>query len=50
MNLLKQNYADLLGKKQQSQLATSLEKQQEGQQFRLVDSPSLPTVPSSPNA
>src|SRR5439155_20310018 len=32
----------------QSQLATSLEKRQEGQQFRLIDSPSLPTLPSSP--
>ena len=47
-NLLKQNYADLLSKEQQSQLAMSLEKQQEGQHFRLVDPPSLPTVPSSP--
>lgn len=47
-DLLKQNYADLLSKQQQSQLATNLEKQQEGQQFRLVDPPSLPTVPSSP--
>jgi succinoglycan biosynthesis transport protein ExoP len=46
--LLKQNYADLLSKEQQSQLAMSLEKQQEGQHFRLVDPPSLPTVPSSP--
>ena len=47
-DLLKQNYADLLSKQQQSQLATNLEKQQEGQQFRLVDPPSLPTVPTSP--
>lgn len=47
-DLLKKEYADLLNKQQQSQLATSLEKQQEGQQFRLVDSPSLPTLPSSP--
>ena len=47
-DLLKQNYADLLSKQQQSQLATNLEKQQEGQQFRLVDPPSLPTVPASP--
>jgi uncharacterized protein involved in exopolysaccharide biosynthesis len=46
--LSKQDYADLLGKEQQSQLATSLEKQQGGQQFRLVEPPSLPTVPSSP--
>ena len=47
-DLLKQNYADLLGKGVQSQLATGLEKQQENQFFRLVDPPSLPTVPSSP--
>lgn len=47
-DLLKKEYADLLNKQQQSQLAASLEKEQEGQQFRLVDPPSLPTVPSSP--
>jgi hypothetical protein len=47
--LLKQDYADLLNKEMQSQLAGDLEKRQEGQQFRLVDRPSLPTVPSSPN-
>ena len=46
--LSKQDYADLLGKEQQSQLATSLEKQQGGQQFRLVEPPSLPDLPSSP--
>jgi succinoglycan biosynthesis transport protein ExoP len=46
--LLKHNYSDLLGKQQQSQLAMSMEKNQEGQQFRLVDPPSLPTVPTSP--
>ena len=47
-DLLKQDYADLLSKELQAQLATSLEKQQAGQQFRLVDPPSLPTVPVSP--
>ncbi len=46
--LLKQDYADLLKKKLEAELATSLEKEQAGQQFRLVDSPSLPTVPVSP--
>ncbi len=46
--LSKQDYADLLGKEQQSQLAASLEKQQGGQQFRLVEPPSLPDLPSSP--
>jgi succinoglycan biosynthesis transport protein ExoP len=46
--LSKQDYSDLLGKEQQSQLATSLEKQQGGEQFRLVEPPSLPAKPSSP--
>ncbi len=47
-DLSKKDYEDLLGKEQQSQLATSLEKQQGGQQFRLVEPPSLPDLPSSP--
>jgi polysaccharide chain length determinant protein (PEP-CTERM system associated) len=47
--LSKQDYSDLLGKEQQSQLAMSLEKHQGGQQFRLVDPPSRPALPSSPN-
>jgi uncharacterized protein involved in exopolysaccharide biosynthesis len=46
---LKQDYADLLNKESQSRMAGDLEKRQEGQQFRMVDQPSLPTVPSSPN-
>jgi polysaccharide chain length determinant protein (PEP-CTERM system associated) len=46
--LSKQEYGDLLKKEQQSQLAMSLEKQQAGQQFRLVEPPSLPAVPSNP--
>lgn len=46
--LLKQEYADLLNKEMQSQLSADLEKQQEGQQFRLVDPPNLPTVPTTP--
>ena len=45
---LRQEYADLQKKEQESQLATNLEKQQGGQQFRLVDPASLPAVPSSP--
>jgi uncharacterized protein involved in exopolysaccharide biosynthesis len=47
-DLSKKDYEDLLGKEQQSQLAMSLEKQQGGQQFRLVEPPSLPDIPSSP--
>ena len=46
--LLKQSYADLLSKQQQSQLAASLEKQQEGQHFRLIDPPNLPRAASGP--
>jgi succinoglycan biosynthesis transport protein ExoP len=45
---LRQDYATLQKKEQESQLATNLEKQQGGQQFRLVDAPNLPLVPSSP--
>jgi uncharacterized protein involved in exopolysaccharide biosynthesis len=45
-DLSKKNYDDLLGKKTQSELATSLEKRQQGQQFRIVDQPSLPMKPS----
>ncbi|MBV8865950.1 MAG: hypothetical protein JO210_11195, partial [Acidobacteriaceae bacterium] len=47
-DLLKQDYTDLLSKETQSQLAGSLEKRQAGQQFRLIDPPSLPVVPSFP--
>jgi succinoglycan biosynthesis transport protein ExoP len=46
--LSRKDYADLLDKEQQSQLAMSLEKQQGGEQFRLVEPPSLPDIPSSP--
>jgi succinoglycan biosynthesis transport protein ExoP len=46
---LKQDYADLLNKESQSRMSADLEKRQEGQQFRMIDQPSLPTVPSSPN-
>ena len=46
---LRVEYAELQKKEQESQLATNLEKQQGGQQFRLVDQASLPSLPSSPN-
>lgn len=46
--VLRQEYAELLKKEQESQLATNLEKQQGGRQFRLIDPASLPEVPSSP--
>jgi polysaccharide biosynthesis transport protein len=47
-DLLRQHYGDLLRKEQESQLATNLEKRQEGQQFRLADPANLPTRPSKP--
>jgi polysaccharide chain length determinant protein (PEP-CTERM system associated) len=39
---MKKEYANLLAKKQESSLATSLERQQQGAQFRVIDPPSLP--------
>jgi succinoglycan biosynthesis transport protein ExoP len=45
---LRLEYAELQKKEQESQLATNLEKQQGGQQFRLIDPASFPLVPSSP--
>ncbi|MGH9350590.1 MAG: hypothetical protein ACRD2G_00225, partial [Terriglobia bacterium] len=47
-DLAKKNYDDLLGKVTQSEMATSLAQRQQGQQFRVVDPPSLPMKPSSP--
>jgi uncharacterized protein involved in exopolysaccharide biosynthesis len=43
------NYNSLLQKQTQSQLATSLGQQQQGQQFRIIDPPKLPNKPSAPN-
>jgi succinoglycan biosynthesis transport protein ExoP len=45
----KSNYNSLLQKQNQSQLATSLEQRQQGEQFRILDPPSLPSRPSAPN-
>lgn len=47
-DLFKQDYTGLLNKKLQSQLTTNLEENQEGQQFRLVDPPTLPAAPAGP--
>jgi uncharacterized protein involved in exopolysaccharide biosynthesis len=47
-DLSKKNYDDLLNKKTQSELATSLERRQQGQQFRVVDPASFPMKPSNP--
>ncbi len=43
------NYDSLLAKQSQSQLATSLDQQQQGEQFRILDLPRLPAKPASPN-
>lgn len=42
-------YDDLLNKKRQSEMATELERQQQGEQFRVMDPPNLPEKPTSPN-
>jgi capsular polysaccharide biosynthesis protein len=43
------NYESLLNKKMQSEMATSLEKRQEGEQFRIIDPPNLPQKPYFPD-
>lgn len=43
------HYDSLLKKKNDSELATSLERRQQGEHFRILDPPSLPTKPYSPN-
>lgn len=43
------NYDSLLAKLQESQLASNMEKRQQGQQFRIIDPPSLPQTPDWPN-
>lgn len=44
-----QFYNDLLAKRDQSQMATSLERRQQGEQFRVMDPADLPEQPSFPN-
>jgi len=45
----KTNYDDLLKKKNESKMATSMELLQQGERFRVVDAPSLPSKPDFPN-
>jgi polysaccharide chain length determinant protein (PEP-CTERM system associated) len=45
--LSKKNYEDLMAKKTQSELATSLIERRQGERFRIIDQPSLPTKPTS---
>lgn len=42
-------YNDLLGKMNQSKMATDLEQRQQGEHFSVMDSPNLPDAPSFPN-
>jgi polysaccharide chain length determinant protein (PEP-CTERM system associated) len=42
-------YDSLLGKQNQSEMATDLERRQQGEQFRMMDAPNLPELPSFPN-
>ena len=44
----RKDYESLLAKKNQSELATNLNKSEEGEHFRMIDPPSLPTKPYSP--
>jgi polysaccharide biosynthesis transport protein len=45
----KANYDELLKKKNESEMATSMELRQEGEHFRMIDPPSLPAKPDFPN-
>src|SRR5207244_11313375 len=45
----RQYYQSLLQKKLESELATNLEKRQQGERFRIIDPPSLPQTPHEPN-
>jgi uncharacterized protein involved in exopolysaccharide biosynthesis len=45
----KATYDDLLKKKNESAMATSMELLQQGQRFRIVDAPSFPQKPEFPN-
>jgi len=45
----KANYDDLLKKKNESAMATSMELLQQGERFRIIDPPSLPLKPEFPN-
>jgi succinoglycan biosynthesis transport protein ExoP len=45
----KANYDDLLKKKNESKMATSMELLQQGERFRIVDPPSFPERPEFPN-
>lgn len=43
-----ESYASLLKNMQQAKMANDLERQQQGEQFRVMDEPNLPDAPASP--
>ena len=45
----KANYDELLKKENESRMATSMERLQKGERFRMIDPPSLPLKPDFPN-
>jgi len=45
----KTSYDELLKKKNESEMATSMERLQQGERFRVLDPPSLPAKPDFPN-
>jgi polysaccharide biosynthesis transport protein len=45
----KTDYESLLAKKNQSAMATDLERTQQGERFRMMDPPNLPVKPAKPN-
>ncbi len=45
----KVNYDDLLKKKNESEMATSMEQMQQGERFSMIDPPNLPQKPNFPN-
>jgi hypothetical protein len=45
----KANYDELLKKKNGSEMASSMERLQQGERFRILDPPSLPLKPDFPN-
>jgi polysaccharide chain length determinant protein (PEP-CTERM system associated) len=46
---LQKTYADLLSKKEESQIAANLERRQIGEQFKILDPARVPEKPASPN-
>lgn len=45
----KMTYDDLARKRHLSEMATNMEEMNQGERFRIIDPPSLPTIPVSPN-